>query len=357
MRWGIWFRGDGRRLRAIVLGGFVASLATALAALPVEVSTATAALVYVLAVTAAATLGGIWAGLTASGISFLGLNFFFTEPFHTFVVTKPDDLIALVVFLLVSATIGALISTAMTQRARAEAREHEAREARQDAEVNSTRAALFSSVTHDLRTPLASITASVTGLLASDANFSDADRRELLATIRQEADRLNRMVGNLLDLSRMRAGAFTPSLLLAGIDEVVSAVVARLDPLIVDHELLVRVPDELPDIYMDVVQVDQVLTNLIENAARFAPAGSTITVKVEADNEVVQVRVTDEGPGIPDSERERCFEPFVRGTGSPGSGLGLAISKAVVDAHHGRIWIENGTSRGASVVFELPARS
>jgi two-component system sensor histidine kinase KdpD len=354
MRPGARFRPRARGIGALIIGVAVASLATLLAVLPVEVSTATAALAYVLAVTAAATLGGLWAGLTASVISFLGLNFFFTRPHHTFVVTKAEDLIALLVFLLVSATIGALISTAMTQRTRAEAREHEAREARQDAETNRAQAALFSSVTHDLRTPLASITASVTGLQSGEANFTDADRRDLLGTISQEAGRLNRMVGNLLDLSRMRAGAFVPSLALGGVDEVVAAVVGRLDPLIRDHELLVQVPDDLPDVRMDVVQIDQVLTNLIENAARFAPVGTSIAVVVSVRDHVVQVRVKDEGAGIEQHERERVFEPFVRGAGSPGTGLGLAISRAVVEAHQGKIWIESGNPQGTVVVFELP---
>lgn len=355
MRWGTWAPERPSGIRRIAFGGLLACLATLLAAVPIEVSTATAALVYVLAVTAAATLGGLAAGLTASVISFLGLNFFFTEPYHTFVVTKPEDLIALVVFLLVSVTIGALISTALTQRAHAEAREYEAREAREDAETNRARAALFSSVTHDLRTPLAAITASVTGLMSPDAQFTDADRQELLATIRHEAERLNRMVGNLMDLSRMRAGAFLPTLSLAGVDEVASAVVGRLDPLIDDHDIELRVSDDMPDVPMDVVQMDQVLTNLIENAARFSPAGTPIEVDVSAHDGVVEFRVRDQGSGISPEDRERVFEPFVRGNESPGSGLGLAISKAVVEAHGGRIWIDAG--RGNTIVFELPVPS
>ena len=354
MRHGVRFRPGPRGIGAVIIGASAASIPTLLAVLPVEVSTATAALAYVLAVTAAATLGGLWAGLTASVVSLLGLNFFFTSPYHTYVVTKAEDLIALLVFLLVSATIGALISTAMAQRARAEAREHEAREARRDAETNRAQAALFSSVTHDLRTPLASITASVTGLQSGEAKFTDADRTELLGTISQEAARLNRMVGNLLDLSRMRAGVFVPSLALAGIDEVIAAVAGRLEPLIGNHELLVDVPDDVPDVRMDVVQIDQVLTNLIENAARFSPPRATIAVVVSARDHVVEVRVKDEGPGIEPHERERAFEPFVRGAGSPGTGLGLAISKAVVEAHDGRIWIESGDAHGTVVIFELP---
>lgn len=349
-----WLRAGRSGLPRVLVGALLAGVATLLATLPVEVSTATAALVYVLAVTAAAALGGLVAGLTASVLSFLGLNFFFTRPFHTFVVTKPEDLIALVVFLLVSATVGTLISTALAQRARAETREREAREAREEAEVNRMRAALFSSVTHDLRTPLASITASVTALLDDHANFTGDDRRELLGTIRHEAERLNRVVSNLLDLSRMRAGALVPSKSRAGIDEVVEAVVGRLEPVLGRHEVDISVPDELPDVPIDIVQIDQVLTNLLENAARFSPAGSRIAIGVEARDHVVRVRVADEGRGIAPDDRERVFEPFVRGSGSAGTGLGLAISRAIVEAHHGEIWAEDNSGGGVAIVFDLP---
>lgn len=348
-RWG----GRARSVRALITGILVPGAATLLAALPVEVSTATAALAYVLAVTASAAVGGLVAGLAASVLSFLALNFFFTPPFHTFVVTKPEDLIALVVFLLVSATVGTLISTTLAQRARAERREREVGEAREEAAINRSRAALFSSVTHDLRTPLSSITASVTSLLSDDARFSAEDRRELLETIHHEAERLNRVVGNLLDLSRMRAGALVPSKTPAAIDEVVEGVVGRLEAQLDAHELVVSLPDGLPDVPIDVVQIDQALTNLIENALRFSPPGKRIRVSVEAPDELVRVRVADEGSGIRPEDRERVFEPFVRGEGSPGTGLGLAIARAIVDAHGGRIWIENGAI-GTAVVFELP---
>lgn len=338
----------------MLVGLALPAAATLLAVLPIDVSTTTAALVYVLAVTAAATLGGLAAGLAASVLSFLTLNFFFTPPFHTFVVTKPEDLIALVVFLLVSATVGTLISTTLSQRARAERREREVREARQEAETNRLRAALFSSVTHDLRTPLSSITASVTGLLAERAVFSPEDQRELLETIHHEADRLNRVVGNLLDLSRMRAGALSPSKSLASVDELVEGVVGRLDPLLRQHDVHVSLPDDPANVAVDVGQMDQVLTNVLENAVRFTPPGTRIAIEVESPDRVVRMRVEDEGRGIPPGERERVFEPFVRGEGSPGTGLGLAIARAIVEAHGGKIWIEEGTSNGAAVVVELP---
>ncbi len=345
-----------RAIRTIAVGVLVPGAATLLAALPTDVSTTTAALAYVLAVTAAAAIGGLVSGLAASVFSFLALNFFFTPPFHTLNVTKAEDIIAVVVFLLVSATVGTLISTALAQRTRAEQRESEASEAREEADTNRSRAALFSSVTHDLRTPLASITAAVTTLLADESGVSPQDARELLETIRHEADRLNRVVGNLLDLSRMRAGALVPARSPASVDDVIEGVVGRLEPVLRNHRVSLTMPDDLPEIPIDVVQIDQVLTNLLENAARFTPAGKRIGVSVDEPDTVVRVRVEDEGLGIDASDRERVFEPFVRGDGSPGTGLGLAIVRAIVEAHGGRIWIDPDRVTGTAIIFDLPAQ-
>jgi len=443
-------------------------LVTLAATVPIAISTTTAALMYVLAVVIASAASGVWAGLGASVLSFVALNFFFTPPFHTLTVGKTQDLIALAVFLAVSATVGTLVSRVLTQRARAERREREARllqhvgtrllsgasiedvlgslagsvtelfglagcritsklaseqaeveregsahpggepevvamvarglelgrievvpgeghplgpdersvirtlasqtalaidgiqlaseaqRARVDSETNRSRAALFSSVTHDLRTPLASITASVTSLLDDDAQVGADAQRELLETIRQEAGRLNRLVGNLMDLSRIRAGALTPSKVPVAVDEVVEGVVARLGPMLAGHELVLLVRDDVPEIPLDVVQIDQALTNLIENAARFTPAGREITVAVGRWRSGVEIRVSDRGPGIPPEDRQRMFEPFVRGEHSSGTGLGLAIAKAIVEAHGGSIRIGDAPGGGTVIVVDLP---
>ena len=438
------------------------------AALPVQVSTTMAALAYVLAVVVSTTVGGVWSGLASSAVAFLALNFFFTPPFHTFTVAKLEDLVALAVFLVVSVTVGTMLSRVLTQRARAERREQEARllhhlgtrllsgvpteevlgslgrsvtelfglarceittelaetpivveghtdgpegsaetiamvargrevgrivavldgtrprlapdernviqtfasqmalaiegmrlsseaqEARVEAETNRMRASLFSSVTHDLRTPLASITASVTSLIDDESPLSGEYRRELLETILHEAERLNRLVGNLLDLSRMRAGALVPSKSLTSVEEVIEGVVARLQPLLQEHDIQLILRDNLPDIPLDVVQLDQALTNILENAARFAPPGTQITVAAARWRSGVQVRISDQGPGIPKEAEERVFEPFVRGEGSTGTGLGLAIARAIVEAHGGRIRVGASPGGGTAVIIELP---
>ena len=245
-------------------------------------------------------------------------------------------------------------ATAALDRARLDAR---ARMAQLDAETNQLRAAMFSSVTHDLRTPLASIKAGVTSLLDPGVRHDERQERELLTTILEETDRLNRLVGNLLDLARIRAGALTPTRQPASIEEIVEVVLSRMRPRLAGFTVTSELPSDLPDVSVDPVQIDQVLTNLLENAGRHSPAGGRIDVTVLWMDGGVQVRVSDEGPGIAYDERERVFEAFYRGSSSPettGSGLGLAIAKAVVVAHGGRIWIEDAPGGGCVVAFDIP---
>jgi two-component system sensor histidine kinase KdpD len=239
-------------------------------------------------------------------------------------------------------------------RARLDAR---ARLAQLDAETNQLRAAMFSSVTHDLRTPLASIKAGVTSLLDASTVHDAAQQRELLMTILEETDRLNRLVGNILDLARIRAGALIPRRSPTAIDEVAEAVVARMRPALSQVHVDLQLDPDLPEIPADPMQVDQVLTNLIENAARHSPAGGIVRIDVQRDGDAIRVRVADDGPGIPPELREKVFEAFYRGREEPerpGSGLGLAIAQAIVTAHGGRIWVEEIATGGSALVFELP---
>jgi len=233
----------------------------------------------------------------------------------------------------------------------------EVRSARLDAEANRLRAALFSSVTHDLRTPLASIKASASGLLDRSVAYTPSQREEVLRTIVEESDRLNRIVANLMDLARARAGALVPAREPMWIGDVVNAVLARMRPRIEAFTVRVNIRPDLPPVDADPMQIDQVLTNILENAARFSPPGSEIAVAAARWHGAVQLRISDRGPGIDPADRERVFEEFYRsdaGAGRGGSGLGLAIARAIVLAHGGRIWIEGGAVPGAVFVVELP---
>jgi two-component system, OmpR family, sensor histidine kinase KdpD len=233
----------------------------------------------------------------------------------------------------------------------------EAAGARLDADASRTRAALFSSVTHDLRTPLASITASASSLLDEGVPFSGEQRQELLRTILEESERLNRLVGNLMDLSRLRAGALTPSKDAIPFDELTSAVIGRLRPQLAGRSVRVQIRDDIPPVPMDVVQMDQVLTNLIENATRFSPPGTEIVLTAVQWQNQLEVKVADHGPGIPSEERARVFDEFYRkdvGERRGGTGLGLAIARAIVSAHGGSMWIEDTPGGGTTVGFRLP---
>jgi two-component system sensor histidine kinase KdpD len=232
------------------------------------------------------------------------------------------------------------------------------RDARLDAETSELRAALFSSVTHDLRTPLAAIKAGVTSLATEDAVFDPARRAELLATVTEETDRLDRLVGNILDLARARAGALVLERQKIGVDELIDALLTRLGPRLAGHEVETRIRPDVPDVWVDPVQLDQALTNVVENAIAHSPARGVIRITVTHFRSKVEIRIADSGPGIPPEERERVFEPFSRGDDArsrPGSGLGLAIARAVVVSHGGSIRIEDAPGGGAAILIELPA--
>jgi two-component system sensor histidine kinase KdpD len=228
------------------------------------------------------------------------------------------------------------------------------RRAELEAQASRLKAALFSGVTHDVKTPLAAIMASVTSLI-DGREFSEVDRRAHLDTIKQEAERLHRVVNNLLDLARLRAGALDPVKKPSAIDELMESVINRLRPLFGDRPIEMRVGDDVPEVPMDVVQIDQVLTNLLENAVKFTPKGTAIALVAVGNDNGVRVTVSDRGPGIRQENRLRILEPFERGEApAPGTGLGLAISNAVIVAHGGRMWVSDNPIGGAAFTFELP---
>jgi two-component system sensor histidine kinase KdpD len=223
------------------------------------------------------------------------------------------------------------------------------------AEIDAQRAALLRSVSHDLRTPLATIRAAASDL-ASGTAFDEATRRELLELVGDESERLDRLVSNLLSLSRIESGTLRPERQAIALDELVGDVLRRLGRLFRQVRLDVDVPPDLPFVDGDHSQLDQLLTNLLENAARYAPAGSAVHVVAAGRDGTVELRVIDEGIGVPDHERLRIFEPFRRGEGSRSSGIGLATCKAIADAHGGAIRVERTPGGGATFVVTLPVR-
>jgi len=224
--------------------------------------------------------------------------------------------------------------------------------------TDELRAALLSSVSHDLRTPLASIKAAASSLLQEDVQWDEETKRSFARSIEREADRLNRLVSNLLDMSRIEDGAIKPEKEWYMLPELVQDVLGRLRPLLQGRVVNTQVPADLPPVELDYMQIDQVLTNLIENAVRYTPKDSPIEVSAHSNGTQVVISVADRGPGIPPADLERVFDKFYRvldgkpNTGHPsGSGLGLAVSKGLVEAHAGRIWAE--PREGGGVVFSV----
>src|SRR5947209_1895084 len=225
--------------------------------------------------------------------------------------------------------------------------------------TDALRAALLSSVSHDLRTPLSSIKAAASSLLQEDVQWDEEARRSFALAIEQEADRLNRLVGNLLDMSRIEGGALKPEKEWYPVDELIHDVLGHMQPILQGRTVVTNLPDNLPPVELDYLQMDQVLTNLIENAVRYTPPSSPIELSLQIDGEWMVMSVADRGPGIPLADKERIFDKFYRVLGSqrsgtPGSGLGLAVGKGLVEAHGGHIWVENRKGGGAIFRFTLP---
>ena len=229
------------------------------------------------------------------------------------------------------------------------------------AESDRMKSTLLHSISHDLRTPLVAIQGAVGNLLDKEVEWSPEAEYALLRTIDIESDRLNRLVRNLLDMSRIEAGVFLPKIEPALLEDVLGPVLERMRTTLARHRIVVAIPDDLPFIPMAVLQIDQVLTNVLENAVRYTPEGSTITITAAYHDNEVQIDIADEGPGIPADEREHVFEKFYRlsapETSSGGTGLGLAIAKYVVEAHHGRIWAHPAQGGGTVISFTLPLES
>ena len=220
---------------------------------------------------------------------------------------------------------------------------------------------LLHAVSHELRTPLASILASAGSLRQRDVEWTERERDEFAGAIQDEAVRLDRVVGNLLDLSRIENGTLVPHKAWHDVGALVEDVAGRMRPVTAGHPVRLDLPEDLPPIELDYVEIQQVLSNLVENAAKFSPAGSEIGISVARDDGDVRFAIRDHGPGIAAGESERIFEPFVRlaraGQGPRGVGLGLAIAKRLVEAHAGTIWIDRAVTDGTRIVFTLPVRA
>ncbi|MDO8689779.1 MAG: DUF4118 domain-containing protein [Dehalococcoidia bacterium] len=236
--------------------------------------------------------------------------------------------------------------------------QREATEAEILRRADQLKTALLNAVSHDLRTPLASIITSAGSLRQGEVIWTDEERQEMALAIEEEALRLNQIVGNLLDLSRMEGGSLKPEKGWYDIGALVDDVLGRLRPLLEKHRLVVDVSDDLPPVLLDYVEIDQVISNLIENATKYTQPGTEVTVSAGKAGDELRIEVADRGSGFPPDAILRLFEPFYRVSGQgprpKGTGLGLAVAKGLVEAHGGRIWAENRQGGGARFIVSLP---
>src|SRR5579871_914078 len=447
-----------RRLAGLVLAAAVLPLlTTALAAARPRLDLADDLLIYLVAVVTITVVGGFWPAVLAAVASSLLLNWFFTEPIHTFTIQQPRNLLALLLFVTVAVAVSSVVHLAARRsvqaaRAREEAasllelaqtvlggadspaavlehltRTHggqaelaervagrwiraassavegrlpaasridirsdlillvsgqadsatpallagyaaqaaaaldrerlrtQAAQAEALAEGNRMRTALLAAVSHDLRTPLASIKASVSSLRQTDVQWSAADQADLLATIEQNADRLDALIGNLLDMSRLHTGSLQPFLRPTAIDEVAPVAAGGLDDTL---RLDLAVPDGFPLVLADPGLLERVLANLFSNALRFSPEGRPPELQALLSRDTVRLEVVDHGPGVPDAQKDRIFEPFERaGDRHPGVGLGLAVAKGFAEAMGGTITAADTPGGGLTVRVTLPVAS
>jgi two-component system sensor histidine kinase KdpD len=223
-------------------------------------------------------------------------------------------------------------------------------------ETEQMRSSLLSAVSHDLRTPLASITGAASTLRTQWAKLSAEIRQELLESISEEAERLSRLVGNLLDMTRFESGAVKLRRDLYPLEEIVGAALQRLETKLEGRAVTTLWPEDLPPVYGDDVLLGQVVLNLMENTLKYTPAGTPIDLAAEAGEDDIVLEVRDRGPGVAAGEEQRIFEKFYRGTskGARGAGLGLAICRAIVQAHQGEIVAFNRAGGGAVFRIRLP---
>ena len=348
-----------------------------------HINSTTVALAFLLVVLFAAILWGSRPALVASVLGVICFNFFFIPPIHTFTIADPQNWVALAVFFITALTVGQLSARARRRARLAEAQRSKINRLYEDLQEAFDRAseaealkrserlksALLDAVTHDIRTPLTSIKASATLLLEDrEANdqtekLSAADQHTMLKVITHGADRLDRFVEGIVDLARIEAGDLKLYRNWGAVDDIIEAALAQAEPLTRQHEIRVSVEDELPVVRVDARAVAEVIYTLIDNAGKYAPPETLIAIEAtRVADDTIEIAVEDQGPGIPARLREHVFERFYRadsngaaGGHAGGIGMGLAIAKGIVEAHGGRIWIEDATAgRGARIAFTVP---
>jgi K+-sensing histidine kinase KdpD len=366
----IWVAVDSGRVgRTLASIGALAVVTGAIDVLQGHIPVLSLAVLYLLAIIPVAIAWGIVYAVGVAIGSMLAFNFFFLPPLYTLTLQDERNWFALLVFVVTADVVSELASRSRRQAQEAEAalralqeltveRERlaqEALEAEAFRRSDALKTALLRAVSHDLRSPLMAILTSAGALNNDELSLAAADRRELTETILGEAGRLDRLVSDLLDLSRLQAGAAMPE---PGDWPVDDFVLQALDDVEAATRVEVALPeDDPPLVHADRAQCERILANLVENALRYSPPNEPVRVQVRETGSDALIRVVDHGPGIAPGDADRIFEPFHRGSvpsASRGAGLGLAIARGFAEANGGRVWVESHAGQGATFVLALP---
>jgi two-component system, OmpR family, sensor histidine kinase KdpD len=304
-------------------------------------------ILYLFAVLPVAVLYGLGWALAVSIASMLAFNYFFLPPLHTLALTDSENWVALAVFV-VTAVVVSELATQARRRAFAAAEADALR--RSDA----AKTAVLHAVSHDLRSPLTAIRVAAGGLESGSLALDDDDRASLLETIRLETARLERLVANLLDLSRLEGGVAPAHRELWPVDELVSRALDALGP--EAARVRVTLDGDAPLVSVDATQLERVLANVLENALRYSSPADPVDLVVGSTGDDVLVTIADRGPGLDPESLDRIFEPFEHGrAGGEGTGLGLAIARGFAQANGCRLWAEPREGSGASFTLALPS--
>ena len=307
-------------------------------------------------VVGAALIGGFVAGVATAVVSFPTIVWFLTKPVHSFRIAGGEEFAALVVFFSLAVIVSALVDQVARRSADAESARGEAATLEAAAEGDKLRTAILRAVSHDLRTPLASIKASASSLLQEDSDGNDHERREFLTTIDEEADRLDRIVGNLLDLSRLQAGVVRPELTnvtaIVAIRNAIGGIGAE------NANILINVKDDDLEVAADQVFLERAIANLVANSVRHGAPDTPIEIQAMSKKELISIVVIDHGPGMNEADRALAFEPFHTAgdqTSGAGTGLGLAVAHGFVEAMDGSITLQETPGGGLTAIISLPS--
>ncbi len=313
-------------------------------------------MLFVLAIVIAATRYGRTPALVASALSVLAYDFCFVPPFFTFRVSDERHLLTFGAMF----AVGLLIS-ALTERLRRHERERgelaaAAAGANLRARTEEMRSSLLSAVSHDLRTPLGAITGAATTLRDASHAVNESQRAELVEAICDEAERMERLVVNLLEMTRLQAGALVVKKEWVPLEEILGSALNRLEKELGRRPIHLDLQPQLPLWSVDPVLLEQVFVNLLDNAVKYTPPGSAVSISARVEGDRVMAEVRDEGPGLPPGSEQEVFEKFVRAGPREvrGAGLGLAICRGIVEAHGGLLVARNGPQGGAVFSLSLP---